>query len=131
MESTEERNGVMLGTWGDDGYVLYNISAGNVNTSVDITAWDASNGYAEPVWTNTHAHQVNDVNSPVSMTSSAEHLTFASGAYAWSVDIDSGELIESLPATRWTTANRFHSTTCSAVAPSRCRPGRHLPRQRF
>ena len=56
---------------------------------------DASNGYAEPVWTNTHAHQVNDVNSPVSMTSSAEHLTFASGAYAWSVDIDSGELIES------------------------------------
>ena len=48
---------------------------------------------------------VNDVNSPVSMTSSAEYLTF-SETYAWSLDIDSGELIESLPATRWTTANR-------------------------
>ncbi len=101
VESTEERNGVMLGTWGDDGFVLYNISAGNVNTSVAITAWDASNGYAEPVWTNTHAHQVNDVNSPVSMTSSAEHLTFASGAYAWSVDINSGELIESFACYTW------------------------------
>ena len=101
VESTEERNGVMLGTWGDDGFVLYNISAGNVNTSVDITAWDATNGYAEPVWTNTHAHQVNDVNSPVSMTSSAEHLTFASGAYAWSVDINSGELIESFACYTW------------------------------
>ena len=95
VESTEERNGVMLGTWGDDGFILYNVSAGNVNTSVDITAWDASNGYAEPVWTNTHAHQVNDVDSPVSMTSSADHLTFASGAYAWSVDITTGELTES------------------------------------
>ena len=101
VESTEERNGVMLGTWGDDGFILYNISAGNVNTSVDITAWDASNGYAEPVWTTTHAHQVNDVNSPVSMTSSAEHLTFASGAYAWSLDIDSGELIESFACYMW------------------------------
>jgi presenilin-like A22 family membrane protease len=101
VESTEERNGVMLGTWGDNGFVLYNISAGNVNTSVDITAWDASNGYAEPVWTNTHAHQVNDVDSPVSMTSSADHLTFASGAYAWSVDIDSGELVESFACYTW------------------------------
>ncbi len=72
-----------------------------MNTSVDITAWDATNGYAEPVWTNTHAHQVNDVNSPVSMTSSAEHLTFASGAYAWSVDINSGELIESFACYTW------------------------------
>ena len=95
VESTEERNGIMLGTWGDDGFILYNVSAGNVNTSVDITAWDASNGYAEPVWTNTHAHQVNDVDSPVSMTSSADLLTFASGAYAWSVDITTGELTES------------------------------------
>ena len=66
-----------------------------MNTSVDITAWDASNGYSEPVWTNTHPHQVSDVDSPVSMTTSTQHLTFASGAYAQSVDIATGELIES------------------------------------
>ena len=101
VESTEERNGEWLGTWGDNGFVLYNISAGTTNTSVDITAWDASNGYSEPVWTNTHAHQVNDVESPVSMTSSSEHLTFASGAYAWSVDIASGELVESFACYTW------------------------------
>ena len=95
VESAEERNGVMLGSWGDDGFILYNISAGSMDTNVDITAWDASNGYSEPVWTNTHAHQVSDVDSPVSMTSSDEHLTFASGAYAWSVDITTGELTES------------------------------------
>ena len=95
VESAEERNGILLGSWGNEGFVLYNISAGDMNTSVDITAWDASNGYSEPVWTNTHPHQVSDVDSPVSMTSSTQHLTFASGAYAWSVDIATGELIES------------------------------------
>ena len=95
VESAEERNGILLGSWGNEGFVLYNISAGDMNTSVDVTAWDASNGYSEPVWTNTHPHQVSDVDSPVSMTSSTQHLTFASGAYAWSVDIATGELTES------------------------------------
>ena len=31
----------------------------------------------------------------------ADHLSFASGAYAWSVDIDSGELIESFDCFEW------------------------------
>ena len=90
VQTSDQRNGEFLGSWGDDGFVLYNVSAGDFNTSVDITAWNASNGYTEPVWTNTHAHQVSDVNSPVSMTSSSELLTFASGAYAWSVNIETG-----------------------------------------
>jgi len=101
VQTSDERNGVLLGTWGDDGFVLYNVSAGDFNTSVDITAWNASNGYTEPVWTNTHAHQVSDVNSPVSMTSSSELLTFASGAYAWSVDIETGALVESYACYTW------------------------------
>ena len=77
------------------------MSAGDFNTSVDITAWNASNGYTEPVWTNTHAHQVSDVNSPVSMTTSSELLTFASGAYAWSVNIETGALVESYACYTW------------------------------
>ena len=101
VQTSDERNGVLLGTWGDDGFVLYNVSAGDFNTSVDITAWNASNGYTEPVWTNTHAHQVSDVNSPVSMTTSSELLTFASGAYAWSVDIETGDLVESYACYTW------------------------------
>ncbi len=101
VQSSDERNGKMLGTWGEDGFVLYNVSAGDFNTSVDITAWNASNDYKEPVWTMTHAHQVNDANSPVSMTSSSELLTFASGAYAWSVEAGSGELVESYACYTW------------------------------
>jgi presenilin-like A22 family membrane protease len=101
VQTSDQRNGEFLGSWGDDGFVLYNVSAGDFNTSVDITAWNASNGYAEPVWTNTHAHQVSDVNSPVSMTSSSELLTFASGAYAWSVDIETGVLVESYACHTW------------------------------
>jgi presenilin-like A22 family membrane protease len=101
VQTSDQRNGEFLGSWGDDGFVLYNVSAGDFNTSVDITAWNASNGYTEPVWTNTHAHQVSDVNSPVSMTSSSELLTFASGAYAWSVDIETGILVESYACHTW------------------------------
>jgi presenilin-like A22 family membrane protease len=101
VQTSDQRNGEFLGSWGDDGFVLYNVSAGDFNTSVDITAWNASNGYTEPVWTNTHAHQVSDVNSPVSMTSSSELLTFASGAYAWSVDIETGVLVESYACHTW------------------------------
>ena len=36
VESAEERNGILLGSWGNEGFVLYNISAGDMNTSVEI-----------------------------------------------------------------------------------------------
>jgi presenilin-like A22 family membrane protease len=101
MESDELLTGTMLGTWGDDGFILANISEGFTNTSVDITAWDATNDYSEPVWRMTHAHQLYDVSSSVSMTSSAEHLTFATGAYAWSVVSATGELTESYACYKW------------------------------
>ena len=101
METDDSLPGTMLGTWGDDGFILANISEGFTNTSVDITAWDASNEYREPVWRMTHAHQLYDVNSPVSMTTSEDHLTFASGAYAWSVASETGELTESYACYKW------------------------------
>jgi len=101
VQSSEERNGVFLDTWGEDGFLLYNVSAGDFNTSVDITAWDASNEYEEPVWTVTHPHQLSDAASPVSVSTSSDQLTFASGAYAWSVDINTGELTESYACYTW------------------------------
>ena len=101
VESEQELTGSVLGTWGEDGFIMANVSDGFANTTVDITAWDASNNYSEPVWTMTHDHQVFDLDSATSMTSSAERLTFATGAYAWSVDAATGELTESYACYEW------------------------------
>ena len=101
LESEQELTGSVLGTWGEDGFIMANVSDGFANTTVDITAWDASNNYSEPVWTMTHDHQVFDLDSATSMTSSAERLTFATGAYAWSVDAATGELTESYACYEW------------------------------
>ena len=54
MESEQSLTGDVLGTWGEDGFIMANVSESFTNTTVDITAWDASNGYAAPVWTMTH-----------------------------------------------------------------------------
>ena len=48
-----------------------------------------------------HPHNIADTSSPVRMTTAADHLSFASGAYAWSVDIDTGELMESYDCFEW------------------------------
>ena len=101
VESEQELVGTVLGTWGDDGFIMANVSDAAVNTTVDITAWDASNAYAEPIWAMTHDHQVYDLDSPTSMTVSDERLTFATGAYAWSLDPQTGELTESYACYEW------------------------------
>ena len=101
LESEQELTGSVLGTWGEDGFIMANVSDGFANTTVDITAWDASNNYTVPVWTMTHDHQVFDLDSATSMTSSADWLTFATGAYAWSVDAATGELTESYACYEW------------------------------
>ena len=101
VESEQELGGSVLGTWGEHGFIMANVSDGFSNTTVDITAWDASNEYAEPVWTMTHDHQVYDIDSATSMTSSDDRLTFATGAYAWSVDPATGELEESYACYTW------------------------------
>ena len=101
VESEQELVGTVLGTWGDDGFIMANVSDAAANTTVDITAWDASNAYAEPIWAMTHDHQVYDLDSPTSMTVSDERLTFATGAYAWSLDPQTGELTESYACYEW------------------------------
>ena len=101
VESEQELVGTVLGTWGDDGFIMANVSDAAANTTVDITAWDASNAYVEPIWAMTHDHQVYDLDSPTSMTVSDERLTFATGAYAWSLDPQTGELTESYACYEW------------------------------
>jgi presenilin-like A22 family membrane protease len=93
--------GDVVGTWGNDGFIMANVSDDLTNTTVDIAAWNASNNYSEPVWTMTHAHQVYDLDSATSMTTSADRLTFATGAYAWSVNPATGELMESYACYKW------------------------------
>ena len=101
VETERELAGTVLGTWGDEVFIMANVSGALTNSTVDITAWDASNDYAEPVWSMTHDHQVYAVDDPTSMTSSADRLTFATGAYAWSVDPETGDLIESYACYEW------------------------------
>ena len=50
VENERTLDGKMLGAWGDDGFLLYDVSDGDTNTTVDIMAWDASNDYETPVW---------------------------------------------------------------------------------
>ena len=101
VKTTTERNGVFLDTWGDDGFLLYTISDGEYNTTVDITAWGSSNDFADPIWTVTHPHNVHEFQHAVHATSSEVGLTFASGAYAWTVNNATGELLESYACHQW------------------------------
>ena len=95
VENERTLDGKMLGAWGDNGFLLYDVSDGDTNTTVDIMAWDASNDYETPVWNTTHPHHVYEPGAPVTMTVSADKLTFASNAYTWVLDASTGELLES------------------------------------
>ena len=101
IESAEDQDGVFVGTWGEYGYILYTVEEGDVNTTVELTAWDASNDYVEPVWNLSHPYQVYESAIALTMTTSNDMLTFASGDYAWSVDITTGELTESYACHTW------------------------------
>ena len=95
VTTTEEQAGDFLGTWGEDGYILAEIIETTEQPVVNITAWDSSNGYAAPLWSNVHNHSIADGASTVRMTSSSYGLTFASGYYAWTLDASTGDVTES------------------------------------
>ena len=95
VTTTEEQAGDFLGTWGEDGYILAEIIETTEQPVVNITAWDSSNGYAAPLWSNVHNHSIADGASTVRMTSSSYGLTFASGYYAWTLDALTGDVTES------------------------------------
>ena len=102
---TQSLDGYVLGTWGNSGVITADVSDGLSNTTVNITAWEATNGFSEPVWTMEHPHQVSDVDAKVTMTTYDDKFSFASGAYAWSVDATTGELLESYPCYEWVEDN--------------------------
>ena len=101
ITSTAEFNGDVLGAWGDDGFILAQVNEAEFNTTVNITAWDASNDYASPVWSHVHAHNVWNPNAPVTMTSAGEHLMFASVDYTWMVDASTGAVEANYTCYTW------------------------------
>ncbi len=101
VETSDVRNGVFLDTWGDDGFLLYNVSDAETNTTVEITAWGSSNDYVEPIWNMSHPHQIYETDDVVYVTSSEDRLTFTSGAWAWTVDNATGELEGSYACHQW------------------------------
>jgi presenilin-like A22 family membrane protease len=108
MTSSTSLDGEVLGVWGDDGFILAEISDDELNSTVEITAWDASNGYAEPVWSVTNNHSVYGTRAPVHMTTGEEHLAFASGDFAWVVDAQTGAMTGSYACQRWVDGNSQH-----------------------
>ncbi len=105
ITSTTSNDGVVLGTWGDDGFVLSTVTPSDWNSTVNISAWDASNNYAAPLWTVQHEHNVYNSAHPVTMTKAGQTLMFASGDYIWQVDSDSGVLQASYPCQTWAEPN--------------------------
>jgi presenilin-like A22 family membrane protease len=102
MTSTTALEGQLVGTWGQNGYILAEVSDDEINTTVNVTAWDVTNEYAAPIWTVNHDHNVYNPNAVVTMTTSRDVLTFASGDYAWVVDAESGALLDSYSCIEWT-----------------------------
>ena len=101
ITSTTEFNGDVVGAWGDDGFILAQVDDADLNTTVNITAWDSSNDYAAPIWSMTHAHNVWDTNAPVTMTSTGDDLMFASVDYTWMVDGNTGALKANYTCYTW------------------------------
>jgi presenilin-like A22 family membrane protease len=105
-ESTLE--GDLLGTWGNDGFILATVQPADTNSTVVISAWDASNNYAAPVWSLTHDHNIHDATAKVTMTASPGALSFASGDYTWRVDSATGELLASYACYEWQGSEAFY-----------------------
>ena len=101
VDTSAVRDGVFLDTWGDDGFLLYNVSDAETNTTVEITAWGSSNDFTEPIWNMSHPHQIYETDDVVYVTSSEGRLTFTSGAWAWTVDNATGELLGSYACHQW------------------------------
>ena len=105
INTASSMEGDVLGTWGVNGFVLANVGGEEWNSTVNISAWDASNDYASPVWTVQHAHNVYDNTHRVTMTQADGSLMFASGDYIWQVDADTGALEASYPCQTWAEPN--------------------------
>jgi presenilin-like A22 family membrane protease len=95
MDQQDTIEGDYLGTWGDDGFVTATLIREDVGMNVTVSAWSVSSGMEEPVWTMTHNHSLNEPDSRLRMATSDDVLTFTSGPWVWTVDAQTGELIQS------------------------------------
>ena len=95
MDRQGSIEGDYLGAWGDDGFITSVTVFGEDRINATVSAWSASSGMEEPVWTMTHNHSFSEPDSRVRMATSGGILTFTSGPWAWTVDSLTGELIQS------------------------------------
>ncbi len=105
ISTASSMDGDVLGTWGEDGFILATVLPQDYNSTVNISAWDASNAYAQPVWTLHHDHNVYNAAHQITMTKAGDSLMFASGDYIWQVDSDTGGLQASYPCQTWAEPN--------------------------
>ncbi|MAJ02182.1 MAG: hypothetical protein CMA10_07250 [Euryarchaeota archaeon] len=87
--------GDYIGAWGDDGFITSVIGGAAGAYNVTMSAWSVSNGMDEPVWSMTHNHSENEPDSRVRMSTTHDTLTFTSGAWVWTVDYETGNLVDS------------------------------------
>ena len=95
MAQQKDIEGDFLGTWGDDGFITSNMGDTDGGYDVTISAWSISNGMDEPVWSMTHNHSENEFDSRIRMATTHDLLTFTSGAWVWTVDAETGNLVQS------------------------------------
>lgn len=90
--STDTIEGDWLGTLEGERIVTADIFGEVGDYDVNISLWSPDNMYAEPAWTTTHNHSSVGEGSRVQMTVNGDFLTFASGAYAWTLSSLDGDL---------------------------------------
>lgn len=97
FEMTEQAalEGDYIGTWGDDGFITSVVTGTPGDYNVTMSAWSVSNGMDEPVWSMTHNHSLNEPDSRVRMSTSHDMITFTSGAWVWTVNSETGDLVNS------------------------------------
>ena len=84
--------GDWLGTLDDGRIVTADIFGEAGDYDVNISVWSSDNAYAAPSWTTSHNHSFVGENSRVHMTVNGDMLTFANGAYAWTLSSVDGSV---------------------------------------
>ena len=90
--STDTIEGDWLGVLEGDRIVTADVTGEFGDFNVNISLWSPDDLYAEPVWTTEHNHSFQRQDSRVRLSVNGDFLTFASGAYAWTLSAEDGSL---------------------------------------
>jgi len=90
--ATNTIDGDWLGVLEGDRIVTAEVSGEFGDFNVNISLWSPDDLYAEPVWTTEHNHSFERADSRVRMSVNGDFLSFASGAYAWTLSAEDGSL---------------------------------------